>query len=45
MILMFIPGMNICTWKEFESMASWNLFLFFGGILSIGAAIQSTGSC
>lgn len=44
MILMFIPGMNICTWKEFESMASWNLFLFFGGILSIGAAIQSTGA-
>ena len=44
MILMFIPGMNICTWKQFEQMASWNLFLFFGGILSIGGAIQSTGA-
>ena len=44
MILMFVPGMNICSWKDFESMASWNLFLFFGGILSIGAAIQSTGA-
>ena len=25
-------------------MERWNLFLFFGGILSIGAAIQSTGA-
>ena len=44
MILLFVPGMNIVSWKEFEHLASWNLFLFFGGVLSIGAAIQATGA-
>ena len=43
MVLLFVPGMNIVSWKDFESLASWNLFLFFGGVLSIGGAIQSTG--
>lgn len=44
MIMLFVPGMNILTWKEFEKEVGWNLFLFFGGVLSIGAAIQSTGA-
>lgn len=44
MVLLFVPGMNIVSWKDFESLASWNLFLFFGGVLSIGGAIQSTGA-
>lgn len=43
MILLFAPGINILSWKGFEGLASWNLFLFFGGILSIGAAIKETG--
>ena len=43
MFLLFVPGINIVSWKDFEGLASWNLFLFFGGILSIGAAIKGTG--
>ena len=44
MILLFVPGMNIVSWKEFEHLASWNLFLFFGGVLSIGGEVQATGA-
>ena len=44
MLLLFFPGINIVTWKEFERSTSWNLFMFFGGVLSIGAAIASTGA-
>ena len=44
MVMLFVPGMNILTWHEFEKEVGWNLFLFFGGVLSIGAAIQSTGA-
>lgn len=44
MLLLFFPGISIVTWSEFERATSWNLFMFFGGVLSIGAAIASTGA-
>ncbi len=44
LLLLFVPGMNIVSWHDFEHLASWNLFLFFGGVLSIGGAIKSTGA-
>ena len=44
MVLLFLPGMNIVSWRDFEHLASWNLFLFFGGVLSIGGAIKTTGA-
>ena len=44
LVLLFIPGMNIVSWHDFEHLASWNLFLFFGGVLSIGGAIKATGA-
>lgn len=44
MLMLFVPGMNILTWKEYESMTSWNLILFFGTVLSLGGAITATGA-
>lgn len=44
MLMLFVPGMNILTWKEFESMTSWNLILFFGTVLSLGGAVTATGA-
>lgn len=44
LFILFIPGMNIVSWKDFEHLASWNMFLFFGGVLSIGGAIKATGA-
>ena len=44
MILLFAPGINILPWRSFESLASWNLFLFFGGIITIGSAMKQTGA-
>lgn len=43
-VLLFVPGVDIISWRDFEALASWNLFLFFGGVLSIGAALTSTGA-
>lgn len=43
-VLLFVPGLDIISWRDFEALASWNLFLFFGGVLSIGAALASTGA-
>lgn len=43
-VLLFVPGVDIISWRDFEALASWNLFLFFGGVLSIGAALASTGA-
>lgn len=43
-LLLFVPGMRIVSWDDFEALASWNLVLFFGGVLSIGAALSSTGA-
>ncbi len=44
MFLLFAPGIKILTWKEYECMVSWNLFLFFGTVLSLGGAIIATGA-
>lgn len=44
LLILFVPGMNIVSWKDFEHLASWNMFLFFGGVLSIGGAIKATGA-
>lgn len=42
-ILMFLPGINLMSWKQFQDIAGWNVFLFFGGIMCLGNAVSSTG--
>ncbi len=44
MFLLFVPGMNIISWKDYEATTSWNLFLFFGTVLSLGGAVTATGA-
>lgn len=44
MLMLFVPGMGVVTWAEFERTVGWNLFLFFGGVMSLGAAIKATGA-
>lgn len=35
-VVMFMPGINILTWKQFEESVPWNIILMFGAILSLG---------
>lgn len=41
--LLFLPGMDLMTWREFQDIAGWNVFLFFGTVMCLGNAVASTG--
>jgi sodium-dependent dicarboxylate transporter 2/3/5 len=38
LILFFMPGMEIFSWKQFTDGVSWDTVMMIGGLLSIGAA-------
>ncbi|MDP6579545.1 MAG: DASS family sodium-coupled anion symporter [Vicinamibacterales bacterium] len=42
-IAMFLPGMQLFTWKEAERGIGWEALLMVGGVTSIGAASVETG--
>lgn len=41
--LLFLPGMDLMSWREFQDIAGWNVFLFFGSVMCLGTAVQTTG--
>lgn len=41
--LLFFPGMDLMSWKSFQDIAGWNVFLFFGSVMCLGDAVASTG--
>ena len=43
MVLLFAPGINLMSWKQFQDIAGWNVFLFFGGVMCLGDAVTATG--
>ena len=44
MILFFIPGINLLTWKEFVDKCSWEALIMIGGIQSVAAGLVATGA-
>ena len=42
-IAMFLPGVNLFTWKEVERATGWDVLLMIGGVTSLGAASAKTG--
>ena len=42
-ILMFMPGMNLFTWKEAQDATGWDTLLMLGAVSSLGAASTRTG--
>ena len=42
-IAMFLPGVNLLTWKEAERGISWDTLVMIGGVTSLGAASVETG--
>ena len=42
-IAMFLPGMQLFTWKEVEPGIGWDALLMVGGVTSLGAASVDTG--
>jgi sodium-dependent dicarboxylate transporter 2/3/5 len=44
MTVMFLPGFDIFSWKEFSKEVSWATVLMIGSVLSVGNVIISTGA-
>jgi sodium-dependent dicarboxylate transporter 2/3/5 len=42
-IAMFLPGMQLFTWKEVERGIGWEALLMVGGVTALGAASVETG--
>lgn len=43
LVLFFLPGIEIFTWKQFTSGVSWDTVIMIGGVLSIGTAAIEAG--
>ena len=41
--LMFMPGMNLFSWKEVQDSTGWDTLLMVGAVLSLGDASSKTG--
>jgi sodium-dependent dicarboxylate transporter 2/3/5 len=42
--VMFLPGMNLLTWKELQSSIPWGIVLMIAGIIGIGTVVAQTGA-
>ena len=41
--VMFLPGMELLTWKEFQNSVPWGIVIMCGTIMSMGGVIEATG--
>ena len=44
LVVMFLPGMSLLTWKEFQDAVPWGIVLMCGTIMSLGGVVESTGA-
>ena len=44
MVVMFLPGVDLFTWKEFQKEVSWSTILMTGCVLCLGSLISSSGA-
>lgn len=42
-VVMFLPGINLFTWKEAQNATGWDTLLMIGGVTSLGLASRGTG--
>ncbi|MDR3591042.1 MAG: DASS family sodium-coupled anion symporter [Negativicutes bacterium] len=41
-LLIFLPKIGVLEWKETEKSLPWELFVYFGGVLTLGDALMRT---
>ena len=41
--LMFVPGIDLLTWDEFQKGVPWTVVLMMGSVLSLGGIVAKTG--
>lgn len=42
--LMFLPGIDVLTWREYVASVSWNIVLLIGCVQAIASGIQKNGA-
>lgn len=43
LLIMFLPGMNLLTWRELQDSVPWGIVLMVGAIMSLGGIVGQTG--
>lgn len=43
LMLFFVPGKEVMTWRQFTGCISWEAYFLIGTMISLGAAISSSG--
>ncbi len=43
--MLFLPKFSVMTWEEFSASISWGTFFVAGSLISVAAAVTSTGLC
>lgn len=43
MALMFLPGIELLHWDDFQRHVPWNIVLMMGSVISLGSIVGSTG--
>ncbi len=43
LVIMFLPGMNLLTWRELQDSVPWGIVLMVGAIMSLGGVVAKTG--
>ena len=41
--IMFLPGMDLLTWKEFQNAVPWGIVIMCGTIMSMGGVVEQSG--
>lgn len=44
MVVMFLPGIDMLTWREFREEVHWDLLLFVGALFSLTTSMVDTGA-
>lgn len=44
LILFFVPGIDVLTWREYVSGVSWNIVMLIGGVQSLASGLQQQGA-
>ena len=44
LVLFFIPGIDVLTWKEFVKSIAWSIVILIGGVQSLAGGIQEQGA-
>ncbi len=42
--IMFLPGINLLTWKEYVHQVPWVIILMMGSVMSLGDIVSATGA-